>query len=241
KSPNIFFGDVLDTNDGFLDKALEGFTFFALNQGEVCTCPSRALIQENIADDFYDLALERVKKIKMGNPLDTDTMMGAQASNDQFEKIMSYMDIGKQGGAEVLTGGESIDLGGDLSGCYYVQATVLRGTHDMRVFHEEIFGPVVATATFRDYDDAISIANDTMFGLGAGVWSRKGNIAYRAGRDIQAGRVWVNNYHSYPAHAAFGGYKMSGFGRETHLMLLEAYQQTKNLLVSYSEQPQGFF
>ncbi|MDN5815172.1 MAG: aldehyde dehydrogenase family protein [Yaniella sp.] len=241
KSPNIFFSDVMDADDGFLDKTLEGFAFFALNQGEVCTAPSRALVQESMADDFYDLAIERVKKIKQGNPLDTDTMMGAQASNDQFEKIMSYMDIGKQGGAEVLIGGDSIDLGGELSGGYYVQPTVLRGTNDMRVFQEEIFGPVVATTTFKDYDDALSIANDTMFGLGAGVWSRNGNVAYRAGRDIQAGRVWVNNYHSYPAHAAFGGYKMSGFGRETHLMLLEAYQQTKNLLVSYSEQPQGFF
>src|SRR5690625_61649 len=241
KSPNIFFGDVMDADDGFRDKALEGFTFFALNQGEVCTCPSRAIVQENIADDFYDLAIERIKKIKQGNPLDTDTMMGAQPSNDQYEKIMSYMDIGKQAGAEVLIGGDSVDLGGELSGGYYVAPTVMRGTNDMRVFQEEIFGPVLATTTFKDYDDALSIANDTMFGLGAGVWSRNGNAAYRAGRDIQAGRVWVNNYHSYPAHAAFGGYKMSGIGRENHKMMLDHYQQTKNLLVSYSQNAQGFF
>ncbi|GAA1843443.1 acetaldehyde dehydrogenase ExaC [Brevibacterium marinum] len=241
KSPNIFFGDVNAHDDAYWDKAQEGFTMFALNQGEVCTCPSRALIQQSIADPFLDAVTERTKKIVQGNPLDTDTMMGAQASNDQFEKIMSYLDIGRQEGAEVLTGGGRADLGGDLSGGYYVQPTIFKGSNKMRVFQEEIFGPVVSVATFDDYDDAITTANDTLYGLGAGVWSRNGNIAYRAGRDIQAGRVWVNNYHAYPAHAAFGGYKASGIGRENHLMMLDHYQQTKNLLVSYSEDKQGFF
>ncbi|HCG55463.1 MULTISPECIES: aldehyde dehydrogenase family protein [Brevibacterium] len=241
KSPNIFFDDVNTKDDAYWDKAQEGFTMFALNQGEVCTCPSRALVQESIADPFLDAVAERTKKIVQGNPLDTDTMMGAQASNDQFEKIMSYLDIGKQEGAEVLTGGARADLGGDLSGGYYVQPTIFKGNNRMRIFQEEIFGPVVSVATFSDYDDAISTANDTLYGLGAGVWSRNGNIAYRAGRDIQAGRVWVNNYHAYPAHAAFGGYKASGIGRENHLMMLDHYQQTKNLLVSYSENAQGFF
>ncbi|WP_350270850.1 aldehyde dehydrogenase family protein [Brevibacterium sp. CBA3109] len=241
KSPNIFFDDVNAKDDAYWDKAQEGFTMFALNQGEVCTCPSRALVQESIADPFLDAVAERTKKIVQGNPLDTDTMMGAQASNDQFEKIMSYLDIGKQEGAEVLTGGARADLGGDLSGGYYVQPTIFKGNNRMRIFQEEIFGPVVSVATFSDYDDAISTANDTLYGLGAGVWSRNGNIAYRAGRDIQAGRVWVNNYHAYPAHAAFGGYKASGIGRENHLMMLDHYQQTKNLLVSYSENAQGFF
>ncbi|SMY02456.1 MULTISPECIES: aldehyde dehydrogenase family protein [unclassified Brevibacterium] len=241
KSPNIFFDDVNAKDDAYWDKAQEGFTMFALNQGEVCTCPSRALIQESIADPFLEAVAERTKKIVQGNPLDTDTMMGAQASNDQFEKIMSYLDIGKQEGAEVLTGGARADLGGDLSGGYYVQPTIFRGNNKMRIFQEEIFGPVVSVATFSDYDDAISTANDTLYGLGAGVWSRNGSTAYRAGRDIQAGRVWVNNYHAYPAHAAFGGYKASGIGRENHLMMLDHYQQTKNLLVSYSENAQGFF
>ncbi|WP_231446036.1 aldehyde dehydrogenase family protein [Brevibacterium zhoupengii] len=241
KSPNIFFDDVNAKDDAYWDKAQEGFTMFALNQGEVCTCPSRALIQESIADPFLEAVAERTKKIVQGNPLDTDTMMGAQASNDQFEKIMSYLDIGRQEGAEVLTGGARADLGGDLSGGYYVQPTIFRGNNKMRIFQEEIFGPVVSVATFSDYDDAISTANDTLYGLGAGVWSRNGNTAYRAGRDIQAGRVWVNNYHAYPAHAAFGGYKASGIGRENHLMMLDHYQQTKNLLVSYSENAQGFF
>ncbi|SMX97906.1 aldehyde dehydrogenase family protein [Brevibacterium antiquum] len=241
KSPNIFFDDVNAKDDAYWDKAQEGFTMFALNQGEVCTCPSRALVQESIADPFLDAVAERTKKIVQGNPLDTDTMMGAQASNDQFEKIMSYLDIGKQEGAEVLTGGARADLGGELSGGYYVQPTIFKGNNRMRIFQEEIFGPVVSVATFSDYDDAISTANDTLYGLGAGVWSRNGNIAYRAGRDIQAGRVWVNNYHAYPAHAAFGGYKASGIGRENHLMMLDHYQQTKNLLVSYSENAQGFF
>ncbi|MDN5634121.1 aldehyde dehydrogenase family protein [Brevibacterium sandarakinum] len=241
KSPNIFFDDVNASDDAYWDKAQEGFTMFALNQGEVCTCPSRALVQESIADPFLEAVAERTKKIVQGNPLDTDTMMGAQASNDQFEKIMSYLDIGKQEGAEVLTGGARADLGGDLSGGYYVQPTIFKGSNKMRIFQEEIFGPVVSVATFSDYDDAISTANDTLYGLGAGVWSRNGNTAYRAGRDIQAGRVWVNNYHAYPAHAAFGGYKASGIGRENHLMMLDHYQQTKNLLVSYSEDKQGFF
>ncbi|MCF2571190.1 acetaldehyde dehydrogenase ExaC [Brevibacterium sp. UCMA 11754] len=241
KSPNIFFDDVNASDDSYWDKAQEGFTMFALNQGEVCTCPSRALVQESIADPFLEAVAERTKKIVQGNPLDTDTMMGAQASNDQFEKIMSYLDIGRQEGAEVLTGGARADLGGDLSGGYYVQPTIFRGNNKMRIFQEEIFGPVVSVATFSDYDDAIATANDTLYGLGAGVWSRNGNTAYRAGRDIQAGRVWVNNYHAYPAHAAFGGYKASGIGRENHLMMLDHYQQTKNLLVSYSENAQGFF
>lgn len=241
KSPNIFFDDVMAKDDAYWNKAQEGFTMFALNQGEVCTCPSRALVQESIAGPFFDAVIERTKKIVQGNPLDTDTMMGAQASNDQFEKIMSYLDIGRQEGAEVLTGGAAADLGGDLSGGYYVQPTIFKGTNKMRLFQEEIFGPVVSAATFSDYDDAISTANDTLYGLGAGVWSRNGNTAYRAGRDIQAGRVWVNNYHAYPAHAAFGGYKASGIGRENHKMMLDHYQQTKNLLVSYSENAQGFF
>ncbi|MGO2037794.1 MAG: acetaldehyde dehydrogenase ExaC [Brevibacterium sp.] len=241
KSPNIFFEDVLSSDDAFWDKAQEGFTMFALNQGEVCTCPSRALVQESIADPFLDAVVARTKKIVQGNPLDTDTMMGAQASNDQLEKILSYLDIGKQEGAEVLTGGARADLGGDLSGGYYVQPTIFKGSNSMRIFQEEIFGPVVSVATFSDYDNAIATANDTLYGLGAGVWSRNGNTAYRAGRDIQAGRVWVNNYHAYPAHAAFGGYKASGIGRENHLMMLDHYQQTKNLLVSYAEGKQGFF
>ncbi|MEB4613511.1 acetaldehyde dehydrogenase ExaC [Leucobacter sp. M11] len=241
KSPNLFFEDIAAQDDAYYDKAQEGFTMFALNQGEVCTCPSRALIQESIADAFLADVVARTEAIVQGNPLDTDTMMGAQASNDQLEKILSYIDIGKQEGAEVLTGGGRADLGGDLSGGFYVQPTIFKGTNDMRIFQEEIFGPVVAVTTFADYDDAIDIANDTMYGLGAGVWSRDGNTAYRAGRAIQAGRVWVNNYHAYPAHSAFGGYKSSGIGRENHLMMLDHYQQTKNLLVSHSETKQGFF
>src|SRR5690625_2401217 len=241
KSPNIFFDDVMAADDAFWDKAKEGFTMFALNQGEVCTCPSRGLIQESIADPFLDAVVERTKAIVQGNPLDTDTMMGAQASNDQFEKIMSYLDIGRQEGAEVLTGGDKAEVGGDLAGGFYVQPTIFKGTNRMRIFQEEIFGPVVSVATFSDYDDAVATANDTLYGLGAGVWSRDGNTAYRAGRDIQAGRVWVNNYHAYPAHAAFGGYKASGIGRENHKMMLDHYQQTKNLLVSYSQNAQGFF
>ncbi|WP_182359639.1 acetaldehyde dehydrogenase ExaC [Tomitella gaofuii] len=241
KSPNIFFDDVLAKADAYQDKALEGFTMFALNQGEVCTCPSRSLIQNTIYDEFLELAAIRTKAVRQGDPLDTETMIGAQASNDQFEKILSYIDIGKAEGATVVTGGERSDLGGDLSGGYYIQPTVFAGTNDMRIFQEEIFGPVVSVTSFTDYDDAIRIANDTLYGLGAGVWSRNGSTAYRAGRDIQAGRVWTNTYHQYPAHAAFGGYKQSGFGRENHRMMLDHYQQTKNLLVSYAEGAQGFF
>ncbi|HKY56913.1 MAG TPA: aldehyde dehydrogenase [Aeromicrobium sp.] len=241
KSPNIFFEDVADKDDAFYDKALEGFTMFALNQGEVCTCPSRALVQNSILEQFLPAATERTKQIVQGNPLDTDTMIGAQASNDQLEKILSYIDIGVQEGARIITGGERVDLGGDLSGGYYVAPTIFQGTNKMRIFQEEIFGPVVSVTGFADYDDAMSIANDTLYGLGAGVWSRDINTAYRAGRDIQAGRVWTNCYHQYPAHAAFGGYKSSGIGRENHSMMLDHYQQTKNLLVSYSPQALGFF
>lgn len=241
KSPNIFFADVMDEKDAFYDKALEGFAMFGLNQGEVCTCPSRALVQESIFDEFVEAGLERVRAIKQGNPLDVNTQVGAQASNDQYEKIKSYLDIGKQEGAEVLIGGEVLELDGDLAGGFYIQPTVFKGKNSMRIFQEEIFGPVVALTSFTDYDDAMSIANDTLYGLGAGVWSRNGNTAYRAGRAIQAGRVWVNNYHNYPAHAAFGGYKSSGIGRENHLMMLDHYQQTKNMLVSYSPDALGFF
>ncbi|RBI97274.1 aldehyde dehydrogenase [Micromonospora provocatoris] len=241
KSPNIFFDDVSAASDDFLDKALEGFTMFALNQGEVCTCPSRALIQQGHYSDFLAAAVERTKAVKQGHPLDTDTMVGAQASNDQLEKILSYLDIGRQEGARVLTGGERSDLGGELSGGYYVQPTIFEGDNSMRIFQEEIFGPVVSVTSFADLDDAVKIANDTLYGLGAGVWTRDLNTAYRAGRAIQAGRVWTNCYHAYPAHAAFGGYKQSGIGRENHKMMLEHYQQTKNLLVSYSPKKLGFF
>ena len=241
KSPNVFFNDVASSRDDFYDKALEGFTMFALNQGEVCTCPSRALIQSGIYDAFLPDAIARTKAIKQGNPLDTDTMIGAQASNDQLEKILSYFDIGQKEGARILTGGERVDLGGDLSGGYYVQPTIFEGSNDMRVFQEEIFGPVVSVTRFDDYDDALKIANDTLYGLGAGVWTRDMNTAYRMGRGIQAGRVWTNCYHAYPAAAAFGGYKGSGIGRENHAMMLDHYQQTKNLLVSYSPQKLGFF
>ena len=241
KSPNIFFEDVASQRDAFYDKALEGFAMFALNQGEVCTCPSRAIIQDSIYDEFLGDALARVGAIRQGNPLDTETMIGAQASNDQLEKILSYIDIGKQEGAKVLIGGARADLGGELSGGYYVQPTVFEGDNSMRIFQEEIFGPVVAVTRFSDEADALKIANDTLYGLGAGVWSRDGNRAYRAGREIKAGRVWTNNYHAYPAHAAFGGYKQSGIGRENHKMMLEHYQQTKNLLVSYSPNALGFF
>jgi aldehyde dehydrogenase len=241
KSPNIFFGDVADADDAYYSKALEGFTLFAFNQGEVCTCPSRSLVQEGIYDKFFQDAVVRTKQAKQGNPLDTDTQVGAQASNDQLEKILSYIDIGVKEGAKIAVGGGRVDLGGDLTGGYYVEPTIFTGSNDMRVFQEEIFGPVVAVTTFKDYDEAIRIANDTLYGLGAGVWSRNGNVAYRAGRDIQAGRVWINNYHAYPAGAAFGGYKSSGIGRENSALALDHYQQTKNLLVSYSENPLGFF
>ncbi len=241
KSPNIFFSDVLAANDDYQDKALEGFTMFALNQGEVCTCPSRSLIQADIYDEFLAMAAIRTKAVRQGDPLDTETMIGAQASNDQLEKILSYIEIGKSEGAQIITGGERAQLGGDLNGGYYVQPTIFTGDNAMRIFQEEIFGPVVSVTSFTDYDDAIDIANDTLYGLGAGVWSRNGNTAYRAGRDIKAGRVWTNCYHQYPAHAAFGGYKQSGIGRENHLMMLDHYQQTKNLLVSYSNKAQGFF
>ena len=241
KSPNVFFEDVASADDAFYDKALEGFAMFALNQGEVCTCPSRALIQNSILEQFLPAATDRVKAMIQGDPLDTTTMVGAQASNDQLEKILSYIKIGSEEGARIITGGERVDLGGDLSGGYYMAPTIFQGHNKMRVFQEEIFGPVVSVTGFDTYEDAISIANDTLYGLGAGVWSRDTNTAYRAGRDIQAGRVWTNCYHHYPAHAAFGGYKSSGIGRENHLMMLDHYQQTKNMLVSYNPNKQGFF
>ena len=241
KSPNIFFGDVARERDDFYDKALEGFTMFALNQGEVCTCPSRALIQASMYDQFLGDAVERTKLVIQGNPLDTNTMIGAQASNDQLEKILSYIDIGKAEGAKVLTGGERAHFEGELAGGYYVTPTVFEGDNSMRIFQEEIFGPVVSVTKFDDFDDAMKIANDTLYGLGAGVWARDAATLFRAGRTIEAGRVWTNCYHAYPAHAAFGGYKGSGIGRETHHMMLEHYQQTKNLLVSYSPKKLGFF
>ena len=241
KSPNIFFKDVTAEDDDFFDKAIEGFVMFALNQGEVCTCPSRALIHESIYDRFMERALKRVEAIVQGDPLDPATMIGAQASSEQLEKILSYLDIGKQEGAEVLIGGERNVLAGDLAGGYYVKPTVFKGHNRMRIFQEEIFGPVVSVTTFKDNDEALSIANDTLYGLGAGIWSRDANTCYRFGRAIQAGRVWTNCYHAYPAHAAFGGYKQSGIGRENHLKMLDHYQQTKNMLVSYSPKKLGFF
>ncbi|MDJ0512979.1 MAG: aldehyde dehydrogenase family protein [Methyloceanibacter sp.] len=241
KSPNIFFADVMAEDDDYFDKALEGFAMFALNQGEVCTCPSRALVQESIYDRFIEKAVARVEKIKLGNPLDMETMIGAQASNDQLEKILSYVDIGNKEGAELLTGGERATHGGDLAEGYYVKPTVFKGHNKMRIFQEEIFGPVLSVATFKDDAEALEIANDTLYGLGSGVWTRDINRAYHFGRGIQAGRVWTNCYHLYPAHAAFGGYKKSGIGRETHKMMLDHYQQTKNMLVSYSPKALGFF
>jgi aldehyde dehydrogenase len=241
KSPNIFFEDVMREDDDFLDKTIEGMVMFALNQGEVCTCPSRALIQESIYDQFMDRAIERVKSIKVGNPLDPEVMMGAQASSEQLEKILSYLQIGKEEGAECLVGGERNQMDGDFKDGYYVQPTIFKGNNQMRVFQEEIFGPVLSVTTFKDQEEAMSIANDTLYGLGAGVWTRDMNTAYRFGRGIEAGRVWTNCYHAYPAHAAFGGYKMSGIGRENHKMMLDHYQQTKNMLVSYSPQKLGFF
>ncbi|MFJ6938680.1 aldehyde dehydrogenase family protein [Streptomyces sp. NPDC101132] len=241
KSPNIFFDDVWAVDDDLRDKALEGFTMFALNQGEVCTCPSRALIGRGRYGDFLDAAVARTELITPGHPLDTDTMIGAQASDDQLKKILSYLEIGQREGAKILTGGQRIEYDGELAGGYYVQPTIFEGDNRMRVFQEEIFGPVVSVTSFRDFEDAIRIANDTSYGLGAGVWTRDINTAYRAGRAIQAGRVWTNCYHAYPAHAAFGGYKQSGIGRETHKMMLDHYQQTKNVLVSYSPKKLGFF
>jgi aldehyde dehydrogenase len=241
KSPNIFFADVMEKDDDYFDKCLEGFAMFALNQGEVCTCPSRVLIQESIYDRFIERAIKRVAAIKQGSPLDSSTMIGAQASQEQMEKILSYIDIGRQEGAEVLIGGERNNLSGDLEGGYYVKPTIFRGHNKMRIFQEEIFGPVVSVTTFKDEAEALSIANDTLYGLGAGLWTRDGSRAFRMGRAIQAGRVWTNCYHLYPAHAAFGGYKQSGIGRETHKMMLDHYQQTKNLLVSYSPKALGFF
>ena len=241
KSPNIFFADVAREDDEFLDKALEGFVMFALNQGEVCTCPSRALVQESMYDAFMEKAMQRVGQIRQGSPLQPDTMIGAQASQEQLDKILGYIQIGKDEGAELLVGGARELMAGDLAGGYYVQPTVFRGDNRMRIFQEEIFGPVLAVTTFKDEDEALAIANDTRYGLGAGVWTRDANRCYRFGRGIQAGRVWVNCYHAYPAHAAFGGYKQSGVGRETHKMMLDHYQQTKNMLVSYSPKALGFF
>jgi aldehyde dehydrogenase len=241
KSPNIFFEDVANSDDAFFDKALEGFAMFALNQGEVCTCPSRALVQESFYDQFMERAIARVKAIRQGNPLDKTTMIGAQVSGEQLEKILSYFDIGRQEGAEVLTGGKRAEMEGELAGGYYVEPTIFKGHNKMRVFQEEIFGPVVSVTTFRDEEEALVIANDTLYGLGAGLWTRDINRAYRLGRGIEAGRVWTNCYHLYPAHAAFGGYKQSGIGRENHKMMLDHYQQTKNQLISYSPNALGFF
>ena len=241
KSPNIFFEDIMDKDDSFFDKALEGFTMFALNQGEVCTCPSRAIIQESIYDQFMERALERVKAVTQGSPLEASTMIGAQASSEQMEKILSYIKLGQEEGAELLIGGNRTLLEGEHADGYYIEPTVFKGTNKMRIFQEEIFGPVVSVTTFKDEAEALEIANDTLYGLGAGVWTRNGNTAFRMGKGIQAGRVWTNCYHAYPAHAAFGGYKSSGIGRETHKMMLDHYQQTKNLLVSYTETKLGFF
>ncbi len=241
KSPNIFFSDVMAEDDAFLDKAVEGFVLFAFNQGEVCTCPSRALIQEDIYEEFIKRCIARVEAIVQGDPRDMNTMVGAQASKEQQEKIKSYLTIGVEEGAEVLAGGAEARFNGDIAGGYYIQPTILKGHNKMRVFQEEIFGPVVSVTTFKDEAEALAIANDTMYGLGAGVWTRDGTRAYRFGREIEAGRVWVNNYHAYPAHAAFGGYKQSGIGRETHKMMLDHYQQTKNILMSYNPNKLGFF
>ncbi|KWV94360.1 MULTISPECIES: aldehyde dehydrogenase [unclassified Erythrobacter] len=241
KSPNIFFADVCREDDDFFDKAIEGFVMFALNQGEVCTCPSRALIHESIYDRFMERAIARTEAIVAGNPLDMATMIGAQASSEQQEKILSYIDIGKKEGAELLTGGEAARFEGDIADGYYVKPTIFKGNNRMRIFQEEIFGPVVSVTTFKDDEEALQIANDTLYGLGAGVWSRDANTCYRFGRAIEAGRVWTNCYHAYPAHAAFGGYKQSGIGRENHLKMLDHYQQTKNMLVSYSSKKLGFF
>ncbi|TNE78495.1 MAG: aldehyde dehydrogenase [Bacteroidetes bacterium] len=241
KSPNIFFKSVADADDDFFDKAAEGAVMFALNQGEVCTCPSRILVHEDIYDKFMERVVARTKAIKMGNPLDPSTMMGAQASNDQFEKILNYMEIGRQEGAQVLCGGGKHNLNSGLENGYYIQPTILKGHNKMRVFQEEIFGPVTSVTTFKTVEEAIAIANDTLYGLGAGVWTRDAHELYQVPRAIQAGRVWVNCYHAYPAHAPFGGYKKSGFGRETHKMMLNHYRQTKNMLISYDKKKLGFF
>ncbi|BDZ72546.1 aldehyde dehydrogenase [Methylophaga marina] len=241
KSPNVFFEDIMQQEEDYINKCAEGLVLAFFNQGEVCTCPSRAVIQESIYDDFIKIVIERAKNIKRGNPLDTEVQVGAQASQMQFEKILSYVDIGRQEGAEVLMGGQVEQLGAEFDNGYYIQPTLMKGHNKMRIFQEEIFGPVVSVTTFKDEAEALEIANDTEFGLGAGLWTRDMNLAYRMGRSIQAGRVWTNCYHMYPAHAAFGGYKKSGVGRETHKMVLEHYQQTKNLLVSYSTSPLGFF
>jgi aldehyde dehydrogenase len=241
KSPNIFFEDIMQQEEDYINKCAEGLVLAFFNQGEVCTCPSRAVIQESIYDDFIAIVIERAKQIKRGNPLDTETQVGAQASQMQFEKILGYVEIGKQEGAELLMGGAVEQLGAEFDSGYYIQPTLMKGHNKMRIFQEEIFGPVVSVTTFKDEAEALAIANDTEFGLGAGLWTRDMNLAYRMGRGIQAGRVWTNCYHHYPAHAAFGGYKKSGVGRETHKVALEHYQQTKNLLVSYSTSPLGFF
>ena len=241
KSPNVYFSDVLDQEDEYVSKCIEGAVLAFFNQGEVCTCPSRLLVQEDIYDDFIAKVIERMAQIKRGNPLDTDTMVGAQASQQQYDKILSYFEIARQEGAQVLTGGSAAALDQGFNEGYYIEPTLLKGNNSMRVFQEEIFGPVVSVTTFKDEAEALAIANDTEFGLGAGVWTRDMNKAYRMGRGIQAGRVWTNCYHMYPAHAAFGGYKKSGVGRETHKMMLDHYQQTKNMLVSYDINPLGFF
>lgn len=240
KSPNVFFESVMDADDDFFDKCLEGAVMFALNQGEVCTCPSRILVQESIFDAFIERVVERTKAIKLGHPLDPNTMMGAQASNDQYEKILNYISIGKEEGCEVLAGGAAAYNEG-LEGGYYIQPTILKGNNKMRVFQEEIFGPVVCVTTFKDEAEALEIANDTLYGLGAGLWTRDMHQAYQIARGIKAGRVWVNCYHNYPAHAPFGGYKKSGIGRENHKMMLSHYRQTKNMLISYDKKALGFF
>jgi len=240
KSPNVFFESIMEADDDFFDKCIEGAVMFALNQGEVCTCPSRLLVQESIYDQFIERVIERTKAIKLGHPLDPETMMGAQASNDQYEKILNYIKIGKEEGCEVLTGGDAAYNEG-LDGGYYVQPTILKGNNKMRVFQEEIFGPVLCVTTFKDEAEAIEISNDTLYGLGAGVWTRDMHQAYQISRAIQAGRVWVNNYHNYPAHAPFGGYKKSGIGRENHKMMLNHYRQTKNMLISYDKKAMGYF
>ena len=241
KSPNIFFNSVMDADDDFLDKAIEGAVLFAFNQGEVCTCPSRLLVQEDIYDEFMERVIDRINAIKQGNPYDTETQMGAQASKDQFEKIMSYIKIGEEEGGKILTGGKPAEVEGEFQKGYYIKPTLIEGHNKMRVFQEEIFGPVLSVTKFKDEADAIEIANDTMYGLGAGVWTRDAHQLYQIPRAIKAGRVWVNNYHAYPAHAPFGGYKKSGFGRETHLMMLDHYRQNKNMLISYDKKKLGFF